>query len=68
MGVLLAAFLSVCPQDDTVSCLPRTGSPKALMDSIAHGIRMALEEAGGKAGGLKVAYEDWDHSSGARAN
>ncbi len=46
-----------------VSSLPRTGSANAQTTSIVNGIRMAIEEAGGKAGALAIAYEDWDDAS-----
>lgn len=46
-----------------VSSLPRTGSSNAQTSTIVNGIRMAIEEAGGKAGGFDIVYEDWDDAS-----
>lgn len=48
-----------------VSSLPRTGSAKAQTDSLVNGIRMALDEAGGKAGPFTIEYADWDDSTAA---
>jgi branched-chain amino acid transport system substrate-binding protein len=46
-----------------VSSLPRTGSANAQTTAVVNGIRMALDENGGKAGELKIVYEDWDDAS-----
>jgi len=51
-----------------VSSLPRTGSANAQTTSIVNGIRMAIDEAGGKAGSFTVKYEDWDDASPERGN
>lgn len=48
-----------------VSSLPRTGSVKSQTDSIVGGIRLALEEAGGQAGGFRIEYADWDDATAA---
>lgn len=70
-GVLLVAvLLAGCrPADPTVvkivSSLPRTGSAKQQSDTIVGGIRMAIEEAGGKAGPFRVEYLDLDDSTAA---
>ena len=48
-----------------VSSLPRTGSAKQQTDTIVNGIRMALEEAGHKAGGLTLEYNDLDDATAA---
>ena len=48
-----------------VSSLPRTGSAKAQTDTIINGIRMALEEAGGKVGNWEIRYEDLDDATAA---
>lgn len=57
------------PADPTVvkivSSLPRTGSAKQQSDTIVGGIRMAIEEAGGKAGPFHVEYLDLDDSTAA---
>ncbi len=46
-----------------VSSLPRTGSANAQSTTTVHGIRMAIEENGGRAGRFRVVYEDWDDAS-----
>jgi branched-chain amino acid transport system substrate-binding protein len=46
-----------------VSSLPRTGSANAQTTTIVNGIKMAIEETGGKIGDLTVIYEDWDDAS-----
>jgi branched-chain amino acid transport system substrate-binding protein len=46
-----------------VSSLPRTGSAKAQTDTIVNGIRMAMDEAGYKAGGFDIVYADWDDAT-----
>ena len=48
-----------------VSSLPRTGSAKAQTDTIVNGIRIAIEEAGGKCGDFEVVYADWDDATAA---
>lgn len=47
------------------SSLPRTGSAKAQTDTIVNGIRMALDEAGYKAGEFTIKYEDLDDATAA---
>ncbi|MFN3485653.1 MAG: branched-chain amino acid ABC transporter substrate-binding protein, partial [Planctomycetota bacterium] len=51
-----------------VSSLPRTGSAAAQTGTIVNGIRLALEEAGGRAGAFRVDYEDWDDASPQRGD
>jgi branched-chain amino acid transport system substrate-binding protein len=46
-----------------VSSLPRTGSAKAQTDSIVNGFKMALDEAGYRAGRFKIEYADWDDAT-----
>ena len=46
-----------------VSSLPRTGSATAQAQTMVNGIRMAIEEAGGKVGDFTISYEDWDDAS-----
>ena len=41
-----------------VSSLPRTGSANSQTTSIVNGIKMAIEERGGKVDGLEIRYED----------
>lgn len=51
-----------------VSSLPRTGSANNQTTSMVNGIKMALEEVGGKVGEFTIVYEDWDDASPQRAN
>ena len=46
-----------------VSSLPRTGSANAQTTSMVNGIKLALDEAKGQAGGVSISYEDWDDAS-----
>ena len=46
-----------------VSSLPRTGSAKAQTDTIVNGIKIALDEAGHKAGDFRIVYADWDDAT-----
>jgi branched-chain amino acid transport system substrate-binding protein len=46
-----------------VSSLPRTGSAKAQTDTIVNGIKIALAEARGQAGGFTIQYADWDDAT-----
>lgn len=46
-----------------VSSLPRTGSANAQTTTMVNGIKMAIEEAGNKAGPFTIVYEDWDDAS-----
>lgn len=46
-----------------VSSLPRTGSANAQTTTIVNGIKMAVDEVGGKVGAFTVTYEDWDDAS-----
>jgi branched-chain amino acid transport system substrate-binding protein len=46
-----------------VSSLPRTGSANAVSTAMVNGIRLALDEAGNKAGPFTIVYEDWDDAS-----
>ncbi len=70
VGLAVAVLLGGCrPADPTVvkivSSLPRTGSAKQQSDTIVGGIRMAIEEAEGKAGPFRVEYLDLDDSTAA---
>jgi branched-chain amino acid transport system substrate-binding protein len=58
------------PQDGAetikiVSSFPRTGSAKGQTDTIVNGILMALEEAGGRVGKFRIAFEDLDDATAA---
>ena len=46
-----------------VSSLPRSGSNKAETDGVVNAIRQALDETGGRAGGMAVVYEDLNSAS-----
>jgi branched-chain amino acid transport system substrate-binding protein len=46
-----------------ISSLPRTGSANAQTTSVVNGIRMAIDDAGRRAGRFSVVYEDWDDAS-----
>src|SRR5258707_7749139 len=46
-----------------VSSLPRTGSAKAQTDTIVNGIKIALDEAGWRAGDFEIVYGDWDDAT-----
>jgi len=68
--LLVSLFVVGCrPADPTlvtiVSSLPRTGSAKQQSDTIVRGIRMAVEEAGGRAGPYRLEYIDLDDSTAA---
>ena len=51
-----------------VSSLPRTGSANAQTTTIVNGIKLAIEEVGGKVGNFTVEYADWDDASPQRGN
>lgn len=46
-----------------VSSLPRTGSANAQTTTVVNGIKMAIEEVGGKVGDFTIEYQDWDDAS-----
>lgn len=46
-----------------VSSLPRTGSANNQTTSMVNGIKMAIDEYGGKVGDFTIVYEDWDDAS-----
>jgi branched-chain amino acid transport system substrate-binding protein len=65
---ILAMICSVAQAADSptikiISSLPRTGSATAQAQTMVNGIRMAIDEAGGKVGDFTIAYEDWDDAS-----
>ncbi|NBQ16615.1 MAG: branched-chain amino acid ABC transporter substrate-binding protein, partial [Proteobacteria bacterium] len=51
-----------------VSSLPRTGSANAQTTSMVNGIKMAIDEVGGKVDGMAIEYEDMDDASPQRGN
>jgi len=71
--VLPLAILATSPvlaqnQLKIVSSLPRTGSANAQTTTMVNGIRMAIDEVGGKVDGYEILYEDWDDASPQRGN
>ena len=46
-----------------VSSLPRTGSANAQTTTIVNGIRLAIQQAGGKVGPFTIRFQDWDDAS-----
>lgn len=46
-----------------VSSMPRTGSAKGQTDTIANGIRMAIDDYKGEIAGMKIEYADWDDAT-----
>ncbi len=64
--LLSAVLFPLAVHADTikiVSSLPRTGSANAQAQTIVNGIKMAIEDAGGKVGDFTIVYEDWDDAS-----
>ncbi|MBM4113240.1 MAG: branched-chain amino acid ABC transporter substrate-binding protein [Phycisphaerae bacterium] len=51
-----------------VSSLPRTGSANAQTTTMVNGIRMAIDEVGGKIDDWTIVYEDMDDASPQRGN
>ena len=51
-----------------VSSLPRTGSANAQTTTMVNGIKMAIDEVGGKVDGWTIEYEDMDDASPQRGN
>lgn len=71
-GAIVALVLTGSPvtasaQDPSVikivSSLPRTGSANYQTTTMVNGIRMAIDEVGGKVGSFSIVYEDWDGAS-----
>jgi len=68
MGALAVPFsvgCSGCNKRDpntivVVSSLPRTGSAKGQTDTMVNGIRMAIDEYGGKVGDFPILFQDKD--------
>lgn len=61
-----ALLAGIAPAQETikiVSSLPRTGSANYQTTTTVNGIRMAIDEAGGKVGNFTIVYEDWDDAS-----
>jgi len=51
-----------------VSSLPRTGSANAQTTTIVNGIKLAIEEAGGKVGQFTIDYQDKDDATAQKGN
>jgi branched-chain amino acid transport system substrate-binding protein len=51
-----------------VSSMPRTGSAKGQTDTIANGIKMAIDEYNGEIAGMKIAYEDMDDATAGKGS
>lgn len=62
-GIACSVFARAEETIKIVSSLPRTGSANYQTTTTANGIRMAVDEVGGKAGNFKIVYEDWDDAS-----
>ncbi len=62
-GVIFSANADSSKIIKLVSSLPRTGSANAQTGSMVNGIKMAIEDSGGKVGDFKIVYEDWDDAS-----
>jgi branched-chain amino acid transport system substrate-binding protein len=69
LAVVLVTVAACRPADPTrvrvVSSLPRTGSAKQQTDALVRGIRMAIDEAGGRAGPFTIDYLDLDDATAA---
>lgn len=68
LPLLVLAVLAAPAEEDKgvltiVSSLPRTGSANGLTTAITNGIRLAIQQAGGKAAGYTIRYLDWDDAS-----
>lgn len=63
IAILLAALSARAEVIKIVSSLPRTGSANAQAQTMVNGIKMAIEEVGGKVGDFTIVYEDWDDAS-----
>lgn len=46
-----------------ISSLPHTGSANAQTMTMVNGIKLAIEEVGGKVGEFSIVYEPWDDAS-----
>jgi len=64
IGLAIAAGCSSSANTiKVVSSLPRTGSAKNQTDSMANGIKLALDEVGYKVGDFTIRYEDMDDAT-----
>jgi branched-chain amino acid transport system substrate-binding protein len=63
LALFLSAFSARAEVIKIVSSLPRTGSANAQAQTMVNGIKMAIEEVGGKIDDFTIVYEDWDDAS-----
>src|SRR3954452_19791119 len=68
VGIMAPLAHAQLSTNKIVSSLPRTGSSKGQTDTIVNAIKMALDEAGNKAGNFTIAYEDWDDATAAKGS
>lgn len=61
--ILMTALTVRADTIKIVSSLPRTGSANAQSTTMVNGIRMAIDELGGRIAGFDLAFEDWDDAS-----
>ena len=61
--ILMTALTVRADTIKIVSSLPRTGSANAQTTTMVNGIRMAIDELGGRIAGFDLAFEDWDDAS-----
>ena len=70
--VLSALFACSASADSNVikivTSFPRTGSANAQTTSLVNGVRLAMEEANGRAGDFALQLLDWDDASPERGN
>ncbi|HXD85837.1 MAG TPA: branched-chain amino acid ABC transporter substrate-binding protein [Urbifossiella sp.] len=70
-GGTAASLLPGCSSNSSasvvkiISSMPRTGSAKGQTDTIANGIRMAIEEYNGVIAGMQIEYLDLDDATAA---
>lgn len=71
IALFVSALAIAAPEGGTlkiVSSLPRTGSANAQTTTIVNGIRLAIDEFGGKVGDWTIEYQDMDDASPQRGN
>ncbi len=71
LALALGAVAWAAPEGGTlkiVSSLPRTGSANAQTTTIVNGIKLAIDEVGGKVGEWTIQYQDMDDASPQRGN
>jgi len=63
LAMVTSSSVAMAETIKIVSSLPRTGSSNAQTTTMVNGIRMAIDEVGGKVGDFNIVYEDWDDAS-----